>query len=213
MRILYNDSDIAVIVKPYGISSQKAEGKNIPDLLAQRLEVEVFPVHRLDRTTGGVMVYALNSRSAAHLSKQITENRFKKEYLAVVQGELEENNGTMTDLLYYDRKKNKAYVVKKERKGVKKAVLHYEVLKVFQQNNTTYSLLKIALETGRTHQIRVQFAYRRFSLCGDRRYGSKENFKNISLWAHTLSFNHPKSNKQLTFTAEPNEDFFTFDKN
>ena len=213
MRILYNDSDIAVIVKPYGISSQKAEGKNIPDLLAQRLEVEVFPVHRLDRTTGGVMVYALNSRSAAHLSKQITENRFKKEYLAVVQGELEENNGIMTDLLYYDRKKNKAYVVKKERKGVKKAVLHYEVLKVFQQNNTTYSLLKIALETGRTHQIRVQFAYRGFSLCGDRRYGSKENFKNISLWAHTLSFNHPKSKKQLTFTAEPNEDFFTFDKN
>ena len=213
MRILYNDSDIAVIVKPYGISSQKSEGENMPNILAQKLGVEVFPVHRLDRTTGGVMVYALNQRSAAQLSRQITENKLKKEYLAVVQGILPEDSGTMTDLLYYDRKKNKAYVVKKERKGVKKAVLHYEVLKVFQQNNTTYSLLKIALETGRTHQIRVQFAYRGFSLCGDRRYGSKENFKNISLWAHTLSFIHPKTTKHLTYTTEPCEAFFTFDKN
>ena len=207
MKILYNDLDIAVIVKPYGVNSQNSEGENIPDLLAQKLNIQPFVVHRLDRTTGGVMVYALNPRSAAHLSKQITENRFKKEYLAVVQGEIEENTGTMTDLLYYDKQKNKAYVVKKERKGVKKAILHYEVLKVFEQNDTTYSLLKIALETGRTHQIRVQFASRGFPLCGDRRYGSKENLKNISLWAHTLSFNHPKTNKPLTYTAEPNEDF------
>ena len=207
MKILYNDSDIAVIVKPYGVSSQKSEGENVPDLIEQKLNKQAFPVHRLDRTTGGVMVYALNSRSAAHLSKQITENRFKKEYLAVVKGELQENTGTMTDLLYYDKQKNKAYVVKKERKGVKKAILHYEVLKVFEQNDTTYSLLKIALETGRTHQIRVQFASRGFPLCGDRRYGSKENLKNISLWSHTLSFNHPKTNKLLAYTAEPNEDF------
>ncbi len=207
MKILYNDSDIAVIVKPYGVSSQKSEGENVPDLIELKLNKEAFPVHRLDRTTGGVMVYALNSRSAAHLSKQITENKFKKEYLATVKGTLEEISGTMTDLLYYDRQKNKAYVVKKERKGVKKAVLNYEVLKIFEQNDTTYSLLKISLETGRTHQIRVQFASRGFPLCGDRRYGSKENLNNISLWAHTLSFNHPKTNKLLAYTAEPNEDF------
>ena len=159
------------------------------------------------------MVYALNSHSAARLSRQITENKFKKEYLAVISGTLEENSGTMTDLLYYDRQKNKSYVVKKERKGVKKAVLKFEVLKAFTLNDTTYSLLKISLETGRTHQIRVQFASRGFPLCGDRRYGSKENFTNISLWSHTLSFIHPKTNKPITYTAEPNEQFFKLNTN
>lgn len=208
MKILYNDEDIAVIVKPYGVSSQTSEGENVPKLLEQELKKQPFVVHRLDRTTGGVMVYALNSRSAARLSRQITDNKFKKEYLAVISGTLEENSGTMTDLLYYDRQKNKSYVVKKERKGVKKAVLSFEVLKAFTLNDTTYSLLKISLETGRTHQIRVQFASRGFPLCGDRRYGSKENFNNISLWAHTLSFIHPKTNKLITYTAEPNEEFF-----
>ncbi len=210
MKILYNDEDIAVIVKPYGVSSQTSEGENVPKLLEQELKKTPFVVHRLDRTTGGVMVYALNSCSAARLSRQITENKFKKEYLAVISGTLEENSGSMTDLLYYDRQKNKSYVVKKERKGVKKAVLNFEVLKAFTLNDTTYSLLKISLETGRTHQIRVQFASRGFPLCGDRRYGSKENFTGISLWSHTLSFIHPKTNKPITYTAEPNEEFFKF---
>ncbi len=210
MKILYSDLDIAVIVKPYGVSSQNAEGENVPHLLEQNLGKQAFVVHRLDRTTGGVMVYALNPRSAAQLSKQITENKFKKGYLAVVNGALQEKNGTLIDLLYYDRQKNKSYVVKKERKGVKKAVLYYETLKEFEQNGATYSLLKIELETGRTHQIRVQFASRGFPLCGDRRYGSKENFTGISLWSHTLSFIHPKTNKPITYTAEPNEEFFKF---
>jgi 23S rRNA pseudouridine1911/1915/1917 synthase len=207
--IIFEDKDILVIKKPVGIlseDSQKGE-KGILSYLENDERKTLHLLHRLDREVGGVMVVAKNKKSASFLSTEIANGGFKKEYLAVVKGELQENTGTMTDLLYYDKQKNKAYVVKKERKGVKKAVLHYEVLKVFEQNDTTYSLLKIALETGRTHQIRVQFASRGFPLCGDRRYGSKENFKNISLWSHTLSFNHPKTNKPLTYTAEPNEDF------
>jgi len=111
----------------------------------------------------------------------------------------------LTDLLYHDRQKNKSYVVKRQRNGVKKAVLEYSKLSKVNIDGEDYSLVRIKLKTGRTHQIRVQFSYRGYPLLGDRKYGASDSQKTMGLWAYKLSFNHPKTNKQITFEVLPNE--------
>ena len=206
IKILYEDRDIIVCYKEAGLLSEGDTPVSLPKLLsAARQNVEVFPVHRLDKETAGVMVYALNSRSAAALSKSIQDGLLKKEYLAIVHGDVTPDTDTLTDLLYYDRQRGKSYVVDRKRNGVREASLEYTVLK--RENGLSY--LKILLHTGRTHQIRVQFATRRHVLVGDRRYGApKEDGNAMALLAYKLSFPHPKTKEIMSFQNESQETFF-----
>lgn len=174
-------------------------------LLEEHTGGAVFPVHRLDRETGGVMVYAKTPAAAAALSAQITQKQMKKEYLALVHGQAPDS-GEMLDLLFYDRTKNKSFVVSKARKGVKEARLAYRTLCSEKRNGLPYSLVQVRLLTGRTHQIRVQFASRQMPLAGDRRYGAKDDFPVLGLWAYRLSFFHPVSKEPLIFTQPPEEE-------
>ena len=200
--ILYNDEYIAVAVKPAGIIS---EAGGFPDILIEELskkrgeEVTLYPVHRLDKETSGIMVYALTQAAAASLSKDITDGVWEKTYVARVCGIPERTSDTLRDLLYYDRARSKSFVVKGKRKGVKEAILHYSVV----STDNGYSTLKVRLETGRTHQIRVQFASRGLPLCGDRRYGAPaESGKSLALCACELRLCHPKTRETLEFKIE-----------
>ena len=212
MKILYKDEDIIVCVKPYGMLSQSDNKGNISavDVLSEMTKLNIYPVHRLDKTTGGVMVFAFSSVSASKLSSQITDGRFKKEYLAVVSGKVEREEDELCDLLYFDRVKNKSYIVKRKRAGVKEARLKYKLIESKKIKEREYSLLKIRLFTGRTHQIRVQFASRGMWLSGDKRYGAKDDFKNIALWSESLSFNHPITNQPLYFKEMPQGEIFEY---
>ena len=204
MEILYEDSSVIVVIKPQGILSQsdKKGGESLVTRLSEHTGGEIFPVHRLDKETGGVMVYAKTQKAAATLSRDISEHRFYKEYLALVHGVPETQEDTLCDLIFFDRTKNKSYVVKRERKGVKKAELCYEVLETKEKDGEKYSLLRVVLHTGRTHQIRVQFAYRKMPLLGDRKYGAKDGEKNLGLWAAKLKFFHPETGEEMEFTAK-----------
>ena len=178
MEILYEDRDIAVVVKPVGSDSEK----DVPNALQQELGGSFYTVHRLDLNVGGVMVYARNQKTAGELSRQIQNGTFEKEYVAMVHG-IPEESGDWTDLLFKDSRKNKVFVVKKERSGVKKARLTYRRLTASEQ-----SLVRIRLYTGRSHQIRVQFASRGFPLVGDHKYGSKAKETSPMLYSCSLSF-------------------------
>ena len=146
------------------------------------------------------MVYALNEKSAAILSADIAERRFEKQYIATVNGTPESESGEMSDLLFYDRQRNKSFVVDRERKGVKAASLEYELLEYDEKSNI--SKVAIKLHTGRTHQIRVQFASRGMPLVNDRKYGAPKNDELLtspSLVAKKISFTHPKTKEKMTF--------------
>lgn len=195
--ILFEDKSIIVCLKPAGIQSQG--GKN--DLVAMLDEyfnqaAKAYPVHRLDKETAGVMVFAKTQKAAAALSAQITGGVMKKHYYAVVQGS-PEDSGILKDLLFHDRQKNKTYTVKRNRKGVKEASLEFQ--KIGEQENL--SLVDILLHTGRTHQIRVQFASRKMPLSGDGKYGGGSG--KLALFAYKLEFAHPETNALLCFTAKP----------
>lgn len=199
MKILFEDNNIIVLVKPVGIVSQSGEKgqKCVQDILGK----EVCCVHRLDKDVSGVMVYAKNKTAAALLSKQIRDKAFSKEYLAVINGNPENKKGRFDDLLYHDRQKNKTYIVKKERRGVKCAALEYEVL----ETKGKFSFVKIKLLTGRTHQIRVQFASRKMPLFADRKYGGK-NEGNIGLFCREISFYDIRTQEPVKFSADPEKD-------
>ncbi len=201
-EILFEDKHIAVCFKPSGVLSQNGEGADMISALNAHFEengekAEAFPVHRLDRETAGIMVYAKNSRAAAALSKQAEQNLIKKRYFAVVKGTPEEKSAVLRDLLFRDKQKNKTYTVKRMRKGVREASLEYEVI----GEAHGLSLLDILLHTGRTHQIRVQFASRKMPLYGDGRYGGGGG--NLALFAHTLEFRHPVSGEAMVFSKKP----------
>ena len=191
MEILYNDSNIAVCVKPVGMNSEA----DVPAALAEALGGDFFTVHRLDQNVGGVMVYARNKAAAAELSRAIQNGEMIKEYFAMVHGTPVES-GLLEDLLWKDSSKNKVFVVKRERKGVKKAVLEYKTIRQGED-----SLLRIRLHTGRSHQIRVQFASRGFPLLGDHKYGARDGFTAPFLFSCKLTF--PIKGKVLTFEAKP----------
>ena len=204
MNVLFEDNEIIVLVKPVGIPSEDTPNgeKGILDLLKNQQGLsDVFLLHRLDRNVGGVMVFSKTKKSAAHISKQIQENTFKKTYFAVVDGVIEEKQGIYKDLLFKDSSKNRSYVVNRMRKGVKEASLEYVVL----SEKENKSLVKVTLHTGRTHQIRVQFSSRKTPLTGDIKYGSKDRNCDIALFSHSVTFNHPVTNEVLTFIALPNK--------
>lgn len=197
IEILFENGDLAVCVKPVGVPSQCDGAEDMPKLLKEQLGSDVFPVHRLDTAVGGVMVFAKNRGAAAKLSKEIAQNCFEKSYLAVVEGVPEPKSGTMKDLLFKDSRKNKSFVVKRERKGVKKASLDYETVAQCSKK----SLVAVKLNTGRSHQIRVQFSSRGLPLCGDGKYGSHDNGCTIALWSNKLSFK--MGGKSFSFCKNP----------
>ena len=204
-KILYEDTHLLLIEKPVGIPSQDAEGDCVPHRLTN-LGYDVKVVHRLDKPTGGVMVYARTDKSAAKLSAMVSQHdRFQKEYLAVVQGCPEDAEGTYTDLLYHDVRKNKSYTVDRQRKGVREAKLDYAVLETVTTDVGTFSLVRVRLHTGRTHQIRVQFASRQMPLYGDSRYGGIKG-ATLGLWSHRLTLPHPITEKKLTAESSPDRE-------
>lgn len=178
MEILYCDKDIVVCIKPVGLDSQQ----QIPSLIKENIEGEVYTVHRLDLNVGGVMVYARNKASAATLSRCIQEGKMIKEYVAMVHGNPPEF-GEWEDFLWKESRKNKVYVVKRMRKGVKQAKLEFNRL-----TSGETSLVHIRLYTGRSHQIRVQFASRGFPLVGDHKYGSRDKKTTPMLFSCKISF-------------------------
>ncbi len=198
IEILFEDEFLIFAVKPVGVLSQKGDGENMIDLLSEG-RGEVYPVHRLDTAVGGVMVFAKTGQSAAKLSGLVSRNKIEKQYLAVLQGVPEKESDTLVDLLFKDSRKNKSFVVNRERKGVKKASLEYKTV----ASSDDFSLVRVKLHTGRTHQIRVQFASRKLPLLGDGKYGSKCNKCSVALWSHSLSLVHPFTNEKLTFLSDP----------
>ena len=187
MEILYSDPEIVVCVKPVGMDSEH----EVP----QALGGEIYPVHRLDKNVGGVMVYAKKKTAAAALSKAVQEGTMVKEYVAMVHGAPPEE-GDWEDLLWKDSAKNKVFVVKRERRGVKKARLEYKRLR---EGET--SLVRIRLDTGRSHQIRVQFSSRGFPLVGDHKYGSRDEKSEPMIFSCCLSF--PYKGRTLRFEKLP----------
>ncbi|MBE6772143.1 MAG: RluA family pseudouridine synthase [Ruminococcaceae bacterium] len=202
MKIKFEDKHIIVCFKPAGIISQSTEGTDMISVLNKHFEqnceeAQAYPVHRLDKETAGLMVYAKNSKAAANLSKQAEQNKIKKHYYAVLNGVPSEKSGVLTDLLFRDKQKNKTYVVNRMRKGVRNASLEYTVA----DEKSGISLVDILLHTGRTHQIRVQFASRKMPLYGDGRYGGGSG--KLALFAHTLEFEHPVSGEKMIFSEKP----------
>ena len=197
MQLLYSDTQIAVCIKPCGTAAQGDAPAAMPSLLAAALGGTIYPVHRLDQAVGGVMVYARTKQAAAALSAAIQSGLLEKEYLAVLTRPPENPAGTLRDLLYHDRFKNKTYVVNRPRNGVKEAVLDYTTL----ESAPAGTLVRIRLHTGRTHQIRVQFASRGCPLAGDGKYGGKGS--SPALWSFRLAFPHPTTGASMSFSALP----------
>ena len=191
MEILFSDKDMVVCVKPVGQDSEQ----EVPAALAEVLGGEIFTLHRLDKNVGGVMVYARAKAAAAALSKAIQEGRLVKEYVAMVHGTPPES-GDWEDLLWKDSSKNKVFVVKRMRGGVKKARLEFVRLTAGEE-----SLVRIRLHTGRSHQIRVQFASRGYPLVGDHKYGARDSVSAPMLFSCRLTF--PYRGKTLQFEATP----------
>lgn len=205
MDIVYIDDQIIVCVKPARVLSTDEPG-GLPELLRQHIgepDGDIRTVHRLDRVVSGLMVLARSAESASNLSRQIREDEFQKEYMAVVHGAPAEQKGTLRDLLYRDKARKMTMVAENPGKGVQEAVLHYRVL----AQNDEKSLVRIQLETGRTHQIRVQFSSRGQALVGERKYSLLEDPCELALWSCHLGFRHPKTGQLMEFEKLPPQDF------
>lgn len=209
IQILHNEKHFLVCIKPHGVLSENSDGKTdgMVELLSEQTGCEIYPVHRLDREASGVMVYARTKAGAGKLSALVQTDGFEKVYLAVVHGKPIEETGVMEDFLFKDSKKNKSFVVKKERKGVKYAKLEYQTLKTKELDGQSFSLVKIKLHTGRTHQIRVQFSSRNMPLAGDSRYGSRLD-GNMCLFSCSIGFVNPFNGKKMAFEARPDGGHF-----
>ena len=213
LKVIYEDNHIIVVEKIPNVPSQedKTGDTSMMTLIKEYIKekydkpgnVYLGLVHRLDRPVGGVMIFAKTSKAASRLSNQVREKVFKKEYLAVVDGKLEQEKGTLENYLYKDKKTNTSYVVSKDKKDSKFAKLDYEVIKYDKENNV--SLLKINLHTGRHHQIRVQLSNFGHSIYGDQRYGSRGKNKQIALWAYKLIIEHPTKKEKIEFEDLPKE--------
>ena len=196
--ILYQDNDIIVCLKPAGLLSEGEGPESLLTLLAEQCGGQIYPVHRLDRGASGLMVFARNSKAAAGLSRAVQEKQLKKEYFALISGSPAEKEGEMTDFLFKDSRKGKVFAVSRPRKGVRDARLTYRTLWEDGEN----ALVRVALDTGRTHQIRVQFSSRGMPLWGDGKYGSRVKGE-LALFSCALGFPHPKTGKPMEFEAKP----------
>ena len=189
MELLFTDKEIVVCVKPVGLDSEH----ELPEALKAQLGGEIYPIHRLDKNVGGVMVYARTKGAAAALSKAVQDGTMVKEYVAMVRGTPPEA-GDWEDLLWKDSRKNKVFVVKRQRAGVKKARLEFRCLSAGEE-----SLMRIRLHTGRSHQIRVQFSSRGYPLVGDHKYGSRSEKQEPMLFSCRLTFPHRGKMQQFEY--------------
>ena len=204
MELVYVDDDILVCLKPARVLSTDEPG-GVPDLCREALgnpKADVRTVHRLDRVVAGLMVLARNAKAASELSRQIRDDEFEKEYQAVVHGQAEEK-ATLVDLLGRDKARKMTFVAPEPAKGVQEAVLDYWLL----AKNDDMSRVQIRLHTGRTHQIRVQFASRNMPLVGERKYSELGDPCEIALWSCRLAFAHPRTGERMEFTHEPPQEF------
>lgn len=211
LKAIYEDNHIIVVEKPVNIPSQGDKTGDIDMLsiikayLKEKYnkpgEVYLGLVHRLDRPTGGVMVFAKTSKAASRLSEQVRNKEMHKQYLCIVDGQMEEKQGTFKDYLYKNEKTNTSRIAKPNEKNAKEAILDYEVIKYNEEINL--SVIKVNLHTGRHHQIRVQFSSRNHSLYGDQKYGTRGRGKQLALWAFSLSFKHPTTKEVLLFEDYP----------
>lgn len=195
IELIYEDEHLCVAIKPQGLDSEHT----LPEAIHAQFGLNVLPVHRLDKDAGGLIVYAKTKPCAAGLSRLIAEGGFDKEYLAVVLGKPVEDSGVLEDWLFRDAKKNKSYAVKTQRKGTKLARLEYKVIKTLEAGEDVLSLVRVKLLTGRTHQIRVQFASRKLPLMGDVKYGGKREGIKLALWSNRLGFTHPIKHMPMSF--------------
>ena len=205
LTIVYEDRSLLLCVKPVGVLSEDSEnGASMPRLLRQHYAARHQPdyiatVHRLDKITGGLMLFSRQKAATGKLIAAVAEHRVEKEYLAVLRGHPAEKEAELTDLLFRDAAKNKSYVVKRMRKGVREAKLSYRVLG--ETNELT--LVRVRLYTGRTHQIRVQFSARGLPLLGDIRYGSKDANCSAALWSYRLALTHPVTGERIDVIQPP----------
>ena len=201
MELLYVDRQIVVCIKPARVLSTDEPG-GLPELVRRELgepDGDIRTVHRLDRVVSGVMVLARSASAASELSRQVRENELEKEYLAVIHGAPEPFQGTLRDLLYRDKARKMTFVTHAPGKGVQEALLRYQEA----GQAGTLSRIRIRLQTGRTHQIRVQFASRGMPLAGERKYAALEDPWELALWSRQLRFRHPATGEVLTFRREP----------
>ena len=211
LKVIYEDNHIIVVQKLPNIPSQADKTEDIDMLTIVKNYIKkkynkpgnvyLGLVHRLDRPVGGVMIFAKTSKAASRLSNAVREKIFKKKYLAVVDGNIEKEYGTLEDYLYKDERNNISKVVSKDKKNAKLAKLDYKVLKYNEIKNL--SLLEINLYTGRHHQIRVQLQNFGHSIFGDQKYGTRGKGKQIALWAYELTIEHPITKRKMTFKSLP----------
>ncbi len=203
MEILYADDCVVVAIKPPRVLSTDEPG-GMPSLLREALGTEdIRTVHRLDAVVSGVMVLARSAASASELSRQIRDGEFEKEYLAVLCGTPEKEEGRLTDLLFRDKKERKTYVTHTPAKGVQEAILSYKT----EGNAPGLTKVRIRLETGRTHQIRAQFSSRNLPLVGDRKYSLSAEACEIALWSAKIAFTHPETGEKMVFSAQPPKEY------
>ena len=201
MEILYQNANILVCIKPARVLSTDEPG-GLPELVREALgdpKADVRTVHRLDRVVSGVMVLARSANAASELSRQIREDQFRKEYLAVVHGRPENPEGTLHDLLARDKARRMTFVAEAPGKGVQEAALSYRVL----EYANGMSLVRVRLHTGRTHQIRVQFSSRGMPLVGERKYAVLNDPCELALWSAKIGFYHPGTGEWVEFSKEP----------
>ena len=209
LTILYEDAHLVICLKPPGVLSEDSEkGRCMPALLrahypAQGKSDYIATVHRLDKIVGGVMVFSRRRQVTGMLTAAMARHEITKEYLAVLRGHPEKAEDTLTDLLFRDAAHNKSYVVKRMRKGVREARLSYREI----ARTEALSLVRVQLHTGRTHQIRVQFASRGLPLLGDIRYGSRDERCTAALWSYRLALRHPVTDETVDVSALPPEGY------
>ena len=214
IEILYEDETLLGVVKPQGIPAQ-ADKTGDADLLSMLEEHTGQPLgllHRLDRPVGGVMLFAKSKKAEAVLAKDLQEHRLKKTYLTVLCGRLPATDGTLENYLLKNARTNLSEVVSKERKGAKRAVLHYRKIAETETDMGHLTLAEIALETGRHHQIRVQTSYAGFPIWGDKKYHktfSRKGKTEIALWSYRLEGIHPVTKKPFLLTAKPKQEPFS----
>ncbi len=211
LKVIYEDNHIIVVEKIPNVPSQSDKTGDIDMLTMVKQYVKekynkpgnvyLGLVHRLDRPVGGIMIFAKTSKAASRLSDQVREKVFKKKYLAVVDGKIENKSGTLEDYLYKDERNNISKVVNKDKKNAKLAKLDYDVIKYDEVKKL--SLVKVNLHTGRHHQIRVQLSNFGHSIFGDQKYGTRGQGKQIALWAYELTINHPITKEEMTFKDLP----------